>query len=436
MSKPSAQQKPQVLFEPYIKGEVSRISNAGLLTGIALAVIFILMPLAFLAATNSGTDVEIVFVGVWIIALTATLFAEARIRPTAKAGPIQAFAASLALIGVPGLIVSSRGNLNSTLEMTAFIGILLMRLIVLFIILPRSIIESRYPPALLIIRTLLAGAVMTSILTIGYYASQGFSIFVTTRGSFDNWLHPNFTAQLGSICCIMATLDPKMRLHWKASIWGIGLYCMLLTQGRTSLFSTFIILLFVFILEFIHDPKKYSTRAVGYGVAIAIFGTLLTPVLLQLPAIQNIQARNEAVDPLAGRQQYFEAAIEAWQESQIFGFGWRAGVLDNFYAVMLLQTGVVGLLIYLSFFGVIAVRGYKMFRGQGAHTRLLGKFMIVMTFSFIIRSFTEGVHILQLTDLPGNAFCLAAGIAFMLKPVASKWDNDLNLKSIFSRKSL
>lgn len=421
MSKPQAQPNTAPRFAPYIRGELGQYKNVGLLTAIALVIVFFGMPLAFIAALNLGIDSENVFVGIWAITLIYVFWLESKVRPKVKVGAPHIAALALFLIGVPGILVSSPRNVVQISLLLAYIFVLIARMAIMFIFIPRCLTESRTSPALIIVRTLLYSSAFVSALTSIYFASLGFTIFNSIRGAPENWLHPNLISLLGSLCIMMTVIDPKLKMPSRIFFGSVGFYTMLMAQGRTAIFSTIIVLFLIFMLELLHDPKKYAPKAALWGTLLAIVLSLATPLILNIPAVQNIQKRNEASDPLAGRENYVAAALDAWRESQIFGYGFRSGVLDNFYAVMLLQTGIVGLMIYLAFFFMCAIRGYTLFKSRNPQTKLLGKTIIILALSFVIRSFTEGATILQLTDLPANAFCLAVGLSFMIDPKSNKW---------------
>ncbi|MBX3114778.1 MAG: O-antigen ligase family protein [Fimbriimonadaceae bacterium] len=404
---------------PYIRGEIGAAKNKESLFAMVAGTLFVVMPLAFIACQLIGIEPELAFVGVWFIATMLAIYAEYYIKPSKKLNSFQILSLSIVAIGIPGLFYL-RPNSISLLQILAYVGILAMRLIVVFIIIPRCISTSKKPPIEQVIRWLIVGTAIIAIATNFFYFAKGFTIFNGTRGAFDNWLHPNLCSLMGSIVVIFTFLDPHLKMWVRALLIGSGTYTMLVAQGRSALVSTILVLLLLFLMTLSENPKKYALRgflgAIGIALVLGLFGGALS----NLPVIRNIFKRTfETNDPTAGRLEIFSQILEVWQNSQIFGYGFRSGGADSLYVTMLLQTGLVGLLCYFVLFGAIVYKGIQHFVNSRGANKLLGKFIIVASASLFLRSFTEGTSLLQLTDVLSNSFCIAGGIAF-ISPVGRR----------------
>lgn len=410
-----------LLPAPYIAGRFHQVSNADKLVRISTFVLFVIMPLAYMSAVKIGLDFEGVFLGVWLLTGAITLYAETKVKPQVRLRPFHYFSLALVLIALPGLFVSKPTTFN-LIYIIGFIGVIVIKMFVVVIVLPRCLYESRVSPVQVVTRGLLTGAFLTCFITNLFYLSRGFHIFKSTRADFDDWLHPNVGAIYGSVCVLAAIIDPRTPKWIKFLAIGTGVYTMLVTQGRSALFSTIAVVLFLFGLDFIHEPKKYAIRGTAYLVGILMVVALFGTKLASLPAIQNIIERTATSDPLAGRLNYIELGIETWNKSQIVGYGLRGSFsVDNFWISNLMLFGVIGVLVFVIYYSACAVRGYKLYTSSNPELKLLGKFILMLCASFFIRSFTEDSHFLQLSNLIGNSLLIAVGLAYFVNPNSDRW---------------
>lgn len=398
---------------PYLRGEIRTRSNIESLFSAVAFCIFVVMPSAFITASYVGLDIETTFVAVWLLVAMVAIYAEWQIKPKTGIYGFQVFALFLTLLGVPGLFYIPH-TWRTLPEIIAYVGVTALRLLIVFVIVPRCIMKSKVPPIDQILRWLVYGAFIISFASALFYLSKGITVFTPSRVLFKNWLHPNLIALFGCLSVYVAVLARDINQFVKWASIGIGTYTLLMTQGRSAIVVCLVALITIYFLNLIENPKKYSLRGFVGAIAISLLVVAFGTAFRDLPAVQNIERRTfETDDPTAGRLNFIESALEAWQNSPIFGLGFRSGGIDNVYVTMLVQTGLFGLIVYLVFFGAIMARAFRHFKYSEGHARLLGKVLIVMGVAIFLRGFAERTSFLQLTDLQSNAFCIAAGVAYL-----------------------
>lgn len=413
MSTRPSTNKKLLIPPPYIRGEIRTRGNIETLFSAIAFCIFVIMPAAFIAAAYVGQDVETAFVIVWILVAIVAIYAEWQIKPKTGIYGFQVFALSLSLIGVPGLYFVGH-NWRTMPDVLAYVGVTVLRLVVVFIIVPRCVMKSKVPPIHQILKWLVYGALIITIASALFFLGKGITIFTPRRAVFINWLHPNLVALFGCLSVYVAVLATDLNKIIKWTSIGFGTYTLLMTQGRSAIVVCLAALFVTYVLNLIENPKKYSLRGFLGGISIAMLIVAFGTAFRDLPAVQNIERRTfDTDDPTAGRLDFIEAALEAWRNSPVFGLGFRSGGIDNVYVTLLVQTGIFGLIVYLVFFGAIMARAYRHFRYSEGHARLLGKAIIVLGVAIFLRGFAERTSFLQLTDLQSNAFCIAAGVAYL-----------------------
>lgn len=411
-----------LLPAPYIAGRFKQVKNADRPVRIALFVLFVLMPLAYMGAVLKNIDFEFVFLAIWLLTGVLAMYAEVQVKPKAKLKAFHFLSLGLVLIGVPGLAVSQPRTI-ALVYLFGFIGVILIKLIVVLMIIPRCLYESNISPVRVLIRGLLTGALLTCIINNVLYAARGVTILTPGRALFSDWFHPNAAALYGSITVLAAIIEPSLNKWYKGFAVGVGFYTLLVTQGRSSLFSTIGILVFLFLLELIHDPKKYTVRGMLWLASLTGAGVVFASSIRNLPAIKSIEERTfKTDDPLAGRLDYIEFSVEYWSKSQLVGYGQKqAPAVDSFWMASLMQYGIIGLFFYVAFYMVCGYRGYRLFTSRNPELQLLGKFILMITLSFFVRSFTDDNHALQLSNIVGNVYCIAVGLAFLVEPASRRW---------------
>ncbi len=405
--------KKLLIPAPYLRGEIRAKGNIEKLFSAVAFCIFVIMPGAFIAASYLGVDVETTFVAVWILVAMVAIYAEWQIKPKTGIFGFQVFALFLSLIGVPGLFFIPH-TWRTLPEIIAYVGVTVLRLLIVFIIVPRCIMMSKVPPIHQILRWLVYGSLIVTLASVLFFLTKGVTVLTPRRVLFLNWLHPNLVALFGCLSVYVAVLAQDINKFVKWTSIGFGAYTILMTQGRSAIVVCLAALLVTYILSLIENPKKYSLRGFLGGIGIVMLIVAFGTAFRDIPAVQNIERRTFGTDdPTAGRLNFIEAALEAWRNSPVFGLGFRSGGIDNVYVTLLVQTGILGLIVYIVFFGAIMARAFRHFKYSEGHARLLGKALIVMGVAIFLRGFAERTSFLQLTDLQSNAFCIAAGVAYL-----------------------
>lgn len=410
--------KNQPARAPYIYGELRKSGNADKLFNLIAVPIFLIMPVTFLVINWIQRDAEVTFVSVWLMIAMLATYAEWQIKPRKGIYGFQVFAISLALIGLPGMYFLNL-PVNFLLINIAYVGVIAVRLMLVFVSIPRCLLSSQSPPVQLVLRWFLVGTSTYAIVSSAFYASNGITPATPARANFENWIHPNHVGLFGCFCIYLSLLTPRLHPALKYGAMILGIYTVLAVQSRSAIVTALACVTLIYILNLIENPQRYALRGfIGAGT-IALLGAFFGTAFRNLGAVKNIEARTfESDDPTAGRLNFIEQAIEAWKQSPIFGLGYRTGGVDNAYVTILMQTGIVGLILYLTFLAVVVNRGYQHFKHSFGEARLLGKVILVMSLSIFIHGFAESISFLKLTDLQSNAYCILASLAFLI-PVGS-----------------
>jgi O-antigen ligase len=400
---------------PYVRGELGSVRNAETLVNIVLATLFAGMPLFFIGIVFLRQDPEIVFVGVWAVVGMFAVFAEYTIRARKGLNAFQFCALLLPLIGIPGLVMQ-RPTLLTLAFVLGYLLVLFLRIVTVFVTLPKLMETLKTPPSEILLLWLIVSCFIVSAGTNLFYLANGYHILRSTRGAFPNWIHPNNAAIYGGLLIVLPLIKEKLSPYLRPFIILTGLYTVLVTQSRGTLVAAIGCILLIMFLKFAEDPQKYSLRAfmvlVGGALTAIIFGS----VIPDIPVIKNMLDRTtETKDPTAGRLLIFERLIEVWRDSPVIGYGFRSGGMDNGFVSIAFQTGLVGLAIYLAFWAAILVRSFYLYRHGSKVGRSLARFIFVTATFLFLRAFIENTHLLQLTDVVSNAFCIASGLAFLLR---------------------
>lgn len=396
-----------------MRGELGPTRNLSTILNLILAVLFVLMPLTFIGSTYVGISAELPFVGIWLIASLLILYMESLAHVDTKLSGFHVLTLCMALVGIPGIIML-RGNWFFLLSALGYTFVLLIRNGSDFIVFPRAIASLRKPMVHVMKNWLLVGASIVVFLTILRYGSSGFTIFKTTRGAFENWLHPNNAAIYGGVLVITAMLSNHLRGFWRWFLAGAGFYVIIMTQSRGALVASLLAAAVLFALDFYRNPKRYALVAIGGGFGVVLIGLIFGQSIMKIGAVENMIERTQRTDPTAGRVEAFNRAIDLWQDSPLFGYGFQAPVVvDNVIASFLVQIGLVGILLNGLFLLLILYRAFQAyFRRPNAEIYDAGRTVIVFGVFIMLRSLVEFAHIFQLTDLFANAFCILAGLLF------------------------
>ena len=211
--------------------------------------------------------------------------------------------------------------------------------------------------------------------------------------------NPNSIGPLALLLLLLEWMRPSSRLAWRCLIWGVGIAVLVLAQSKTAWVAGFAV-------SFVVAWYRFG-RAPGGGMRIGFALTLIAVMLLfSVPLVffdlgriwDRIAATQIGfeVSTLTGRSQIWAAAIDAWQQNLVFGYGpnvWgpehRAAIgmpfafsAHNQFLQSLSSAGALGLislLAYLFVLGVYCSRAANI--SHGVSTAL---FLMVL-----IRCFTE-----------------------------------------------
>ncbi|MCA0361133.1 MAG: O-antigen ligase family protein [Armatimonadetes bacterium] len=400
---------------PYVRGELGSVRNAETLVNVVLATLFAGMPLFFILITYLRQDPELVFVGVWAIVGIFAIFAEYSIRARKGINAFQFCALLLPVIGIPGLLMQ-RPSLTILALTLGYLLVLFLRIISVFITIPKLMETLKTPPTEILLFWLITSCLIVSASTNLFYLGNGFHILRSTRGAFPNWLHPNNAAIYGGLLMVLPLIKERMNTWMRPLIILCGFYTVLVTQSRGTLVAAIGCILLIMFLKFAENPQKYSLRAFALLVSGGLISIVFGAVIPDIPVIKNMLDRTtETDDPTAGRLLIFERMLEVWRDSPVVGYGFRSGGMDNGFVSITFQTGLVGLVFYLSFWAAILFRAVYIYRNGNQMGRLLARFIFVTATFLFLRAFIENTHLLQLTDVVSNAFCIAAGLSFLMK---------------------
>lgn len=410
-----------LLRAPYMKGELGVPTNIHVLFGMVMAILFVVMPLAFLGTVKfiNFEAVNYTFVGIWIIAFAFIMWMEARANMRPKFNGFHLATFAITLIGLPGVFVMRPRALELFMTI-AFWLILVLRNFSVFMVIPQVAMKMRRPATELIQTWLFVGGLIIVGMTNLFYASRGFTALNAQRGAFPDWLHPNSSAIYGGVLLLTAVTATQIKLWLRIFGGTMGLYCILLVQSRGALVASVVALVVYFALAFFSNPGKYSLWLLGAVVFGGLIAVGLGEQIMEVGAVKNMVERSTLSDPTAGRLDYIAGALESAKESPLVGYGFRAPRVDNIFATFALQYGLIGSLFYLVFVLSIMFRSVVVYRSQ---TTALGKDaarLVIVYGAFIFtRSFVESAHIMQITDVFANAFCMLAGILYLV-PAAKK----------------
>lgn len=401
---------------PYIKGELSRPKNVSQVLTIVLFILFIVMEVANFSAFYTGIAKPTQVGAIWALLACFALYAENAVNARSKLHPFQLIGALLFLIGIPGLVLSNPG-LQQTLFYVVYIFAMALRLVLVFIILPRIMMRSEKSPIHLVLNWMLLASFIACLVVIYDYTTLGFNIFNSARpgpGTGAKWINPNLAGFYATFAFYTAFLAERAKPILRLSSISVGFYLAMVSQSRNALFVIAISTVIYVALLILENPKKYSMRIVGWGTTGLVLLFTIFVVFKDLPMIQGLSRRFSSEDFTTGRDDFAVVALEIWRSSPLFGQGFTGIQIDNAYITFMLETGIVGLIIYLAVFGAILYNGWRHFLHGNQTEKILGKAIIVMGIAIFIRGFAENVSFMMITDLQSNAFCILAAISFLI----------------------
>lgn len=163
----------------------------------------------------------------------------------------------------------------------------------------------------------------------------------------------------------------------------ISIVALLFTAKRAHLIFTLISCIIVF---FIINKDRLSKKVLKFSVILIISFVVILILSMIMPQILNVVNRIEegikSGDLLNGREDFYDLAISMWKGHKIIGNGWGSfsynfqyylyeenyGVkyLDahNVYLQLLAETGIIGLIFFLSLMLYIYTLTYKIIKNK------------------------------------------------------------------------
>jgi O-antigen ligase len=225
----------------------------------------------------------------------------------------------------------------------------------------------------LIICVISSAAVAVAFPEIGRHGPWDFSGLLDGDGKWRGiFLHKN---ALGGISALAVSLllfskPTTYRLVWRvAQISAVA--CLLMAGSANALLGA----LFGIGTRFVLMNGKYKVPLIFAGIILGLASSVV------LPQIPGLVAESLGRDPtFTGRTDIWMAALTLWSDSPLFGYGFNAAgtivgpflksrlfdsAVDshNGYIDVLLNTGAVGLIIFICMTGVSLSRAAQRFRG-------------------------------------------------------------------------
>ncbi len=174
-------------------------------------------------------------------------------------------------------------------------------------------------------------------------------------------------------CCLLIK-KKKSRIYWLLNILCIllSLYALLLTGKRAHIIFTSIALIIVLFMYMSDKPKSRLLKMLLIVLAILtflLFAYFFAPQLVIF--LYRFEETASKGDITLGRVKMWEIAIKAFIEYPVFGIGWgnyskiNTVILNNdahnSYVQLLCETGLIGILVFISWFIGVLVEGIKLF---------------------------------------------------------------------------
>lgn len=195
--------------------------------------------------------------------------------------------------------------------------------------------------------------------------------------------NPNSIGPLALLLLLLEWMQPSRLLWSRALSWGLGLTVLLLAQSKTAWVAGFAMVSVVTWYRVGRAPG--GGMRIGFALAL-IAGLLVLAAGLAFVDLGRIWDRIAAtrvgsdVGTLSGRTQIWVAAIEAWWQNPVFGYGVLAWGPEHRAALgmpfafsahnQFLQSmsmagtlGLVSLLVYLGVLGVCCLWAVEVTRG-------------------------------------------------------------------------
>lgn len=409
-----------LLPAPFVKGQWGAPAKADRLIHLFMAVIFVVLPAIQYAAVYFGRQDPFIMYGViYIVLFFLAMWIESygNTRFSFLALDLLLFAVSVS--GMFGIPFQGLGGARSAQATILFMIFVLMRNFTLFIILPRASVVSQIELARIAEKWLFRGGVVLLLSTFLFTLTQGATIS-KDRFFRDNWIHPNSVGMMSATVLVLCIMSPHLKKWEKLLSGSLALYIGLMMQSRAAVGSLILSILLITVIDMIRRKEKgkavivlTSVVAVG-SVAWLALGSLLT----NFTPIKAMIERTTTDDPTAGRIAMFKYAVEYFEKSPVFGYGYSNGFqMDNFLAKYATETGLVGVVLYFAFLLTILYFCFRAYlRSEDEEHALIAKFALTFNLFVLVRSTAEATDLFHMSDIMStSAFLWSAIIVSMAR---------------------
>lgn len=183
------------------------------------------------------------------------------------------------------------------------------------------------------------------------------------------WQNPNALSVFFALIAILAVLTggcslasrPRPAVGFLAggTLASVG---VVLTGSRSGLIALLSGLVVASLLSYRHLSKRLVAGVGGTGLLVGLgSASVWNSVILErfLPTVSfeggSIVLTGKGTGAIYSRYDLTLRAVDLWRQQPIFGYGWFAspetvGYLDVFYAQMLVDVGIVGVVIFVGFY--------------------------------------------------------------------------------------
>lgn len=409
----SATENGNLLARPYLRGTTLGRKNVNNLFQTIFFTIYVLLPIVHVGLVYIGYGDQIyapfglVYLLLFLFALWTESFGRARTALTI-------IDLMLFLVSISGAFgAGALGGTQNAVVSIAYTLFLLLRNFVLFTMVPRFTSISLKDLSKYAQIWAYRGSLVFALLTIAFALSKGYG-FNGARFAETNWLHPNWSAMYGGLLILLSVVGKQIKLYARWIGVGVGLAFCLMMQSR----AVFAALGVSFVTMYLFNLDAGKVKTIVASIFLGIVGwftiPLIAPSLSEFTPIQNMVKRTQTVDPTAGRIEFVQSALEAWQRSPVFGLGYKtSSKIDNFMLTYIQETGLVGIVLYYVFLGTIlfySIKAYK--KSTDPDVRNIARTAIILNMFVFTRSFAEATSIFHLSDIVSNCAFFWSGMVF------------------------
>mgnify|MGYP001319994059 FL=1 len=244
----------------------------------------------------------------------------------------------------------------------------------------------------------LAGAVLAPERAWRDWGLEGLG--VRSMGGVVPMVNPNMLGQLGGIVAMVGIirflLGSGLRTVGDYLVPAVGMATLLLAYSRTSIIACVVIYLLVTVI--LRRTRWLLFLVLTGAVAATLFAEQFTTYLLRGQSTEQLQS-------LSGRMQMWESALNVFWERPLLGHGFFVGhksvewgssgillaTVDSTYVETLVNLGIVGFALVVSFAILVGLQSWRGLRGchlAPANLHEVGMIFFVVIAFAIIRSLT------------------------------------------------